>query len=487
MDDDQTRGWTDALCYDNKREPTGNRPVIQSSTPIKQGVIAEAAEMSYGVCLEAVDILRKALFVQTKGPNIADRVEPYHDRVLEALVSRLDMEIRCSYYRRLGNVLEKRAEDARDRAAVARYLEEAGEFIRAAQQAEQAAEEAANALAFDQVAELYNTALRLGKFDATIKARLLRNRAEALRDAGRGREAAEAFMAAASLLPEEKHLLHLKLQAAAVDQLIACGHLKQGLSLMEQLFIRLGMKWPQTQAEALAMFVWERAILKLRGLSYSLKEDDKLNAEDKIRIEICLSLGIGLGSVDSIRAWTFLMKVLRRSLNLGDRDLLAMGFSAEALMLALEGKTDYSTVRGLVAEAASLVAGTINLRAQAMKKLADGGTYFMLGRIDLAHTLIDQAEAFFRDKVRVDLGALNVARIIKVWTAVFRGDFRLLKQWIPEYERDAIRRDDRYAQVSLNLAGHVGWLIDDNFELAQEKIQIHTWDPPSHTYHFQHW
>ena len=101
--------------------------------------------------------------------------------------------------------------------------------------------------------------------------------------------------------------------------------------------------------------------------------------------------------------------------------------------------------------------------------------------------MLAEAEQRFREEVRVDSAGLNITRILKVWSAVFRGDLRLLAKWIPEYERDAERRDDRYAQVSLNLAGHVGWLVDGDLNRAREKTRMRAWSPPGGAYHIQDW
>ncbi len=470
--------------------------VALAGVPTRQGVIAEAAGVGTADCLGAVDELRRGLFVRTDGTGAGDAVEPYHDRVREALLDALPTEQRREGHRRLADALERRMRDPRDRAVLVHQLEQAGELARAASHAEQAAAESAHALAFDQAAELYRLALRLGEHGPDERAGLLLACAHALRDAGRGREAAECFLeASARQSPDER----LALEVAAAEQWVACGHLERGFGLLEEVLARLGVRWPRSQPEVLAAFALERAALAAEGLEErrggrlgrlfpgGADTGATLDPAARRRLEVFQSIASGLGSVDPLRAWIFQTRALRTILRTGEPELLAIGLALESLMAGLEGAAGSTHVRRLVARAQELARGSKDARVQAWALLADGGTNYFLGRLGSASGPLAEAEMRFRDEVRVDSGGLNVTRILKVWTAVFRGDLRQLGRWIPEYERDARRRDDRYAQVSLNLAGHVGWLVDGDLARARAKVAERVWSPPGGAYHIQTW
>ena len=464
----------------------GARQVLEliaiAGMPVRQGVIARAAGLELGACFEAIDALRRERFARTEGTGEDNVVEPYHDRVREALLAALPGSRRIEMHRRLATILEERVDEPRDRAALVHHLQQAGERARAAAHAERAAEELAHALAFDRAADLYRLALTLGTHDRADRARLLLACGHALRDAGRAREAAESFVEAAALAPSGERLA---LEVAAAEQWVCCGHLERGLALLESVLERLGVRWPRTQAEVLAAFAYERARLALAGIDRV--GTSAIAVDERRRLEVFQSIASGLGSIDPLRAWTFQTRALRRILRSGEPELLARGLALEALLSGLEGQSGATYVRRLVARAEELARGSKSERVRAWVELADGGTSYFLGRLASAPRPLAEAELRFRDEVRVDMGGLNVARILKVWTAVFRGDLAALGRWIPEYERDAVRRDDRYAKVSLNLAGHVAWLVDGDLARARAKLRDRAWEPPGGAYHIQSW
>ncbi len=456
--------------------------IAVAGMPLRQGLLAEAAGVGVSECLAAIDTLRRALFVRTDGTGAEDLVEPYHDRVREALAAALPSAARAAAHLRLADALERSVLEPRERATLVHHLEQAGERARAARHAERAAAELAHALAFDGAADMYARALRLGDHGEQDRARLMLACGYALRDAGRGSEAAERFVEAARSQAEDERLT---LEVAAAEQWVACGHLDRGLGLLEDVLGRLGVRWPRTQPDVLASFLLERAKLAARGLEQRGRA--RIDRDERRRLEVFQSIASGLGSIDPLRAWVFQTRALRRILETDERDLLAVGLSLEALLLGLEGEADVAEVRRLVARAEELALGSESPRVSAWARLADGGTSYFLGRFASAPGPLAEAEALFRDDVRVDAGGLNVTRVLKVWTAVFRGDLGQLAAWIPEYERDARRRDDRYAQVSLNLAGHVGWLVDGDLARARTKVAERAWRPPGGGYHIQSW
>ena len=99
-----------------------------------------------------------------------DRVEPYHDRVREALLRRLDPATRNDAPRPPGAGARGR-QAAPTRKSLASHFAEAGDRDAAAKYAGVAAEEAARALAFDRAVTLYRDALALAPVGASARAR----------------------------------------------------------------------------------------------------------------------------------------------------------------------------------------------------------------------------------------------------------------------------------------------------------------------------
>jgi hypothetical protein len=488
-------GLDEALRRRAAALPEGPRRILErvalAGAPVRPEHLAEVADLPRAACLAAVDELRRGLWIRTEDTSARERLEPYHDRVREAIEASMPAATRAAVHRRWADVLLSSieaaaaggAQDAHERATLVHHLERAGDGGRAAAHAREAAARSSTALAFDQAAELYATALRLGTWPAAERTRLMRARAEALRDAGRGREAAEEFVRVAARLPEAERL---PLELAAAEQWLASGFLDEGLQRFESILARIGVRWPARAVDVLASLLRERAALAATGLE-ARPDGPRLSADERLRLGTFQAIAAGLGSVDPLRAWIFQTRALRRLLRTGERDLIAMGYALEALLAAFGGQAEETHVRHLVARARALADELDDPRVEAWAELADGGTSYFLGRLAAAPDALARAERRFADEVRVDSAGAGIARILKVWTAVFRGDFRQLRRWIPDYERDAVRRDDRYAQVSLNLAGHVGWLVDGDLARARAKIAQRAWRPPDGGYHVQNW
>ena len=107
--------------------------------------------------------LRTANLVRTGGSLGADPIDPYHDRIREAVLARLSDETRTRYHLALAQALESAGAADADPRALMRHFQGAGDTRRAAQYAERAARLAESALAFDQAAELLKVALTLGQ------------------------------------------------------------------------------------------------------------------------------------------------------------------------------------------------------------------------------------------------------------------------------------------------------------------------------------
>jgi hypothetical protein len=101
-------------------------------------------------------------------------VEPYHDRVAEAVTSRLVAGERRDLHRHLATALA-----ARDAAPepLAYHLAAAGDHAEAAGHAERAARRAARAFAYDRAAEWYTMAIDGGPHSAAARRALVIARA----------------------------------------------------------------------------------------------------------------------------------------------------------------------------------------------------------------------------------------------------------------------------------------------------------------------
>jgi hypothetical protein len=88
-------------------------------------------------------------------------VEPYHDRIREAVVASTEISVARDIHGRLARVLEDRGEAEPER--IAHHHGAAGDRARAGLWTERAADRALDALAFDRAADLYARALDLAE------------------------------------------------------------------------------------------------------------------------------------------------------------------------------------------------------------------------------------------------------------------------------------------------------------------------------------
>src|SRR5262249_4541414 len=146
-----------------------------------------------------------------------------------------------------------------DPEAVAAHFQGAQQPEKASRYYERAAAKAAEALAFDRAANLYELALEVQPAaDPAERRPLARQPAPALAYAGRGKESAEEYLAAVEGEPDAGKARDLHRRAA--EQYLRSGHMKEGLAELEVVLRDVGLKLPRrsrwTFASSLLRRVW---------------------------------------------------------------------------------------------------------------------------------------------------------------------------------------------------------------------------------------
>jgi hypothetical protein len=298
--------------------------VAAASGPINQRVARGAA----GTSLDEMIALRAARLVRSRGDGDEDLVECFHDRVRETALEHL--RDAADVHRRLAVALER--EPACDPEALAHHFQAAGDDARTLEYAQRAAELAAEKLAFGRAATLYELALRLAP--VALQQALVVRYAEALASAGRGVEAGRELRRAADGETGDEAV---RLRIRAAQQFLRSGHVDDGVRELRPALAHLSLALPKSPASALVTLLGRRALLKLRGLEFESRDEADVPPAELHRIDLCWSVGNGLGGIDMIRAATFQSQHLLLALSAGEPYRVSRAIAWESIVRSMEG------------------------------------------------------------------------------------------------------------------------------------------------------
>jgi len=439
--------------------------VAVAGRPLPRSLARRAADLP-GSETSAVLALRQAHLVRSRGAGEDSAIEPYHDRIREAVLAGLPNYQLRERHLRLALALEGSRQA--DPEALTEHFCGAGHLERAGEYAEQAARQAAEALAFDRSAMLYRLAIRLRPPPTPADTRrLVGGLANALANAGRSAEAAEAYREAAEASTGAEALEFRRLVA---DHLLRAGHFDEGIAALRRVLSEVGMKLPDGPRAALAALLARRARLRLRGLAWTETEEAELPARDRFAIDLCWSVAAGLAMADPIRGSDFQTRSLLLALNAGEPRRVARALAMEGAYLAAVGGGKRAKQR-----AHSLIEGALRLAEElgapegvAFARSSRGVAFFEEGRWSEARSELERAEELLVDRCTGVAWELATTRHFLCLVLEMMGDLGELARRVPEYVRDAEERGDRFTATSfrngnLNLA----WLVVDDVQGAR--------------------
>jgi tetratricopeptide (TPR) repeat protein len=469
------------------RLDTGARQLLEltvvSGAPLVQEVAAAAARIDFGELTRRVAVLRAGNLARTAGAGRTDTLEPYHDRVREAVLIGLDAESERALHGRLALALE--ASHTADPEALAEHWRGAGDSEKAATYAVWAATQAAEALAFDRAAGLYKMALELRPRDGEEGASLRGRLGDALANAGRGSEAAAVFLAAAAMATP---LEALDYRRRAGDQLLRCGHIDEGLATFRVVLQAVGIDMPDSARGALAAFLFRRAQIRLRGLAFRERDESEISPDDLTRLDTCWSASAGLGLVNTILGQYFQARSLLFALEAGEPHRVQRALAIEAAYSSADGGKAEKRTAELLAMARALATKLDQPYAVAVTALAEGVSATLEGRWKTAHEACERAESTFRDRCTGVTWEVETMRWFSLWSLAYCGGLGELGRLIPARLREARERGDLYAAIchSTGLASLV-WLAEDHpaEALAHSRDAMARWSQKS--FHVGHW
>ena len=459
--------------------------VAVAAAPLPQRLIAQAAGLAESDYTDCLGQLRAAHLVRSEGSRGSDAVEPYHDRVRDAVTALLDPETRTRHHARLALALESAGVGEHDPRVLVRHLEGAGQAARAAKFAERAARLAAEALAFDRAAELLNNALRLGEYDQNERRELHIQLGDVLVHAGRGAEAAAAYLAA---VPGAPATTRLECRRLASEQLLMSGHLEGGQEALNAVLAEIGEGLPATPIGAILSLLWQRAKLRLRPLRWTPHDESEIAQRDLTRLEVYKAVGFGLAMIDSVRGAEYQMRGLLLALKTGEQRRLARALCAEAVFYGAQGGRNLVRTYKMLEHASKLneAVGGPYLAAWTVGSI--GIADFFAGDYWKAIRQLREADRIMREETTGTAWELSSVRIFITFALRHVGAYDELRRVYLEYVRDAARRGDRYSETTLIRACNLVWLAQDDVAQARKDLERATWPAPVGGFlHLQHW
>lgn len=475
--------WAQIEALDAKSRSVIELLVI-AGAPLQQQVAALAADLSFNEFSDIVESLREQHLARTAGVHKEDTVEPYHDRVRETALLHHLQTSETELHRRLASALITLK--SKDAEALAFHFRGAGELEKAGVFAEQAADQAQHALAFDRAARLYDLSLDLRPGLAPdLQAALRVKLGEALANAGRGVDAAKAYLAAA---PHQNGQQALDLSRRAAEQLLRSGYIDQAMDAFRGVLKTIGMSMPDKPLSALLLLLMRRAQIRLRGLRFRDRAESAIDANLLMRIDTCWSVAAGLGLVDTIIGRYFQARCLLLALKSGEIHRIARALAMEASYSSASGGHNRSRTAMLVQKTDELARRVGHPYAIGWARAADGISACLEGRWKHGFDACEEAEKIFRDECTGVYWEIGTVRWFGMWSQCYLGRLDELARRIPERLRESSERGDLYATIghSTGLAG-LCWLLEGDVGQARSRSQeaMERWSQKR--FHVEHW
>jgi tetratricopeptide (TPR) repeat protein len=456
-----------------ERLPVGARRLLEvvavSGRPLRDLEAYQAAEVGTdGRVLLAR--LESARFLRGTGSAEEDCLETYHDRIRETVVAALPSEPLRRHHHRLAQVLEKSGRAGPEELAV--HFEGAGEAENAGVYYAKAAGQAAEAVAFDQAANLYRRSLELRPVTGAAGRELRTKLGDALANGGRGAEAGPVFLAAAGAA-EAMEALELRRRAAGA--FLFSGYTREGLDVLQNVLSAVGLRLFERPQRALLAMLMERARLRVRGLDFHERADDEIPAEELLRVDTCETAYRRLCLVDMVQTNFFLALYLRLALQAGEPVRIALALSAEAALTALGGGASLPRAEAILKKALSLAERLDQPFVQAYTTFMGGCVAWAVGRWKESLALCERAANTVTEKQVVFASERTKMHHFSLDCLMMLGQWREIGRRVPGLITEARRRGDRFSTSAMLVHSYVSGLAagrpDESEEVLRQALE----------------
>ncbi|WP_053237848.1 serine/threonine-protein kinase PknK [Sandaracinus amylolyticus] len=468
-DRDATLRLDDVIRERARALPEDARVVLElvcvAGVPLSREVIEAAAGLPRARCAAALDDLVGAQLLRARAEG--GRLEPWHDRIREAVEAGLAQPVKASVHAALADALSRVAGDDDGTLELARHLAAAGHTERAAQAAEIAARRAERTLAFDRAAELYRLALELGRHDGQRELGLRLALSSALSNAGRGAlEAAQGFLAAADATTDAGCALELRTRA--LEQLSISGHVNQALELLRRLCRDVGVTIPRSRITTAIAYLWHRTRLRMFGLPAHV--DGAAPARSAAEHRLYMTAFMHLPILDPLLATWLHARTLVIALRTRDRAMLGLCLCREAgISLTFDASGLEHAMRASQL-AHQLFEGDTAIEHRAWLRIGDAIRCYFSGRFQAAIALFREGESIWSEEPQQRVANASQVAVFVLGCQRYLGRVDALRRELVRLRRDAVWRGNVYLETTATLAANLGPLLQDGPDAARIEL-----------------
>ncbi len=433
--------------------------------------------------LQALALLRAGQLLRIRRIEGREELLPYHDRIRQAVVARLEPEVRREHHHGLARVLEESGKAELEQLVF--HFREAGELPKSARYAVQAASRAHEVLAFDRAARFYRAALETGVLEpmeaSTLKARL----GDALTHAGRPREAAEAHLQAAEVAVPAQALMHRR---RAMEHLLLGGYTEEGLEVLNRVLQEADLSQPTTTVGAVFSLIMRQLRLKVRGLGFRPRPAAEL-PEDTLRlIDTCWAAALGLSVTNPVRAADFQTRHMLLALEAGEPYRIARAMAFQAMILSFRDTQSRERIEHLLRTARELAEGEGQPHALGLSRLGSGMYAMMQGDYRQADVLLREGTTILQEQCAGVPWELDYGRLQWATCLYQLGELRQLATLVSTLLEDARERGNLHCETMVRLTSeYLVHLAADEPERARETLRTGMQRWTQRTYHVQHY
>jgi len=457
-----------------------------AGAPTAPAVLTRAAAQTPDDFERAVHALRNGRLVRTGVRDGAHTVEVLHDRIREVATARMPAAARADGHRALAVAMQ--AQDRFDPAQLVAHWREAGDAASAAHWAEQAADEAMTALAFHRAAALYRVGLELAPATAAAaeaRRSLLVRLGDALAGAGRGGDAAAAYLRA---LDGADPTAGLELRRRAAQHLLQSGRFAEGRRVLGELLTAVDVAIPSTATGTIASLLWHRARLRVHGLRFTARDAADIPAATLTRVDTLWAAGASLAMLDTLRGADFQARGLRAALEVGEPGRIARALAQEAGFQSTSEPPPLHRTRQLLATARTLADRIGDPVLTGSCLLMQGVAEHCGLELSAARTTLLDAEQLLRTQCSNVSWELDTGQYFILFTLMYLAELRELATRAAGYAREARDRDDLYGWILVTAGvGYMAALVDDQPDAGEAEIEalMARWGQPG--FLLPHW